>query len=133
MLLIQAYRESDSLVEWLRRLVGVLADVEEWREVGATGNPAFENSWDNADSTTAAFYRDPYHVVRLKGHIDTGSSGTTAFTLPTDYRPTQEQVLELHTATGSHAALTIGTDGTVVPSYSGGGSEVSLDGVTLRV
>ena len=89
MKLIQTYRESDNLVEYLKRLVGTVADVENFREVGSANNPAFQNSWVNYDLgwDTAAFYKDPYNVVHLKGLVKSGTINTAIFTLPQGYRP----------------------------------------------
>src|SRR5579875_882487 len=40
-----------------------LAAPQAWQEIGATGQPAFQNGWTNespGDEVTAAFYKDPY-------------------------------------------------------------------------
>ena len=139
MLLIQTYRESDSLVEWLRRLVGVVADVEEWRDVGDTNEPAFENSWANiANEAVAAFYRDPYHRVHIKGHVDSGSTGNRIFTLPENYRPDEDLVFICFNSAGgpgpggASVYVTITTDGYVVPTFTGG-VDMVLDGISFRV
>lgn len=75
--------------DWLLRAWNIVGQVEEWHEIGGSGEPAFENSWANAGGAyeTAAFYKDPFGRVHMKGRIGTGSAGTTAFTLPTKYRP----------------------------------------------
>jgi hypothetical protein len=61
-----------------------------WREVGTTGNPAFENSWVNYDTTynSAAFLMEPGGFVRIKGFVKNGALSTDIiFTLPVGYRP----------------------------------------------
>lgn len=75
--------------DWLLKAWNIIGQVEEWHEIGNSGEPAFENSWDNTGGVyeTAAFYKDPFGRVHIKGRIDTGSAGTTAFTLPANYRP----------------------------------------------
>lgn len=109
-----------------------LAPAENWHEVGAPGQPAFQNGWTNEDptETTAAFYEDPYGVVHLKGNIaNAGDASTTMFTLPAGYRPsfvTAEPI-----ARAAVGKLAIRPDGTVA-ALSGSGS-ASLDGVTFRV
>ena len=62
---------------------------EDWHEVGATDEPAFQNSWANyaLGDATAAFLKLPSGVVFIKGSIKSGSTGTTVFTLPAGYRP----------------------------------------------
>lgn len=64
-----------------------------WREVGAAGEPTFENSWVNFagvdDYDTAAFWQQSDGWVRLKGLVKDGTAtaGTTIFTLPSGLRP----------------------------------------------
>ena len=63
--------------------------VDDWHEVGASGEPAFANSWVNAvgGNATAAFRKDGEGTVHIKGLIKSGTLGSTAFTLPVGYRP----------------------------------------------
>lgn len=64
-----------------------LETAEPWHEVGAAGEPAFQNGYSNSggSSETAAFYKDREGVVHLKGTV----TGATAiiFYLPAGYRP----------------------------------------------
>jgi hypothetical protein len=124
---------SGEFDRWLDDLREQLA-VENWRNIGATGNPAFTNSWANSggSNAVAAFYRDPFRIVRLKGVIDTGTSGTSAFTLPVGYRPSEVlQFPALQTAGAAGAWITVNTDGTVVPTRTG--AAIHLTNVTFRV
>lgn len=67
--------------------------------IGASGEPTFTNSWVNSDNglTTpgggtnrdAGYYKDSTGRVWLTGTIKTGTTGTTAFTLPAGFRPKQ--------------------------------------------
>jgi hypothetical protein len=80
-----------------------LAPPEAWHEIGAAGQPAFQNSWINEDPTgevTAAFYKDPFGVVHLKGLV-TGGSNATIFTLPAGYRPGKNLVSLMWRASGT--------------------------------
>ena len=79
--------------------------VQAWREVGAAGEPAFGqwcsaacfDIWSNygSEHNTAAFYKDPLGVVRLKGLVSLSGSLSTSygcdrafiFILPIGYRP----------------------------------------------
>jgi hypothetical protein len=63
--------------------------IEDWRVVGASGQPAFENGWTNYLNAyaVAAFRKMPDGTVRLRGTVKSGSIATTIFTLPAGYRP----------------------------------------------
>lgn len=76
----------------LKYAINELYQPEAWHEIGATGEPAFQNSWANegtATNETAAFRKTPQNILSLKGYIDSGttSDGTVLFTLPAAYRP----------------------------------------------
>jgi hypothetical protein len=118
-----------------------LAPAEAWHEVGAVGEPTFNASpgafcsWTNfaSDHDSAAFYRDPFGVVRLKGLVRMNTQGDPGFcwnpdgstdgsfqianrrifTLPAGYRPTK-RLTDIALA-GGHLAR-IDVDG---PSLSG--------------
>ena len=64
-----------------------IAPPEGWHEVGAPGEPGFENGWSNQPGPfpTAAFYKDHEGVVHLKGYISGGN--LVVFRLPPGYRP----------------------------------------------
>jgi hypothetical protein len=89
---------------------------EEWREVGATGQPAFTGTWVNASggTATAAFYKDAMGIVHLKGTIKDGALNTSAFTLPEGYRPALGISFGT-TANVAFGSLDVNANGTVVP------------------
>lgn len=70
---------------------------EPWREVGTTGEPAFQNRWTNGGITgggpysTAAFYKDPYGAVHLKGLVMGPNTPSVIFGLSCGYGPAQEE------------------------------------------
>lgn len=68
------------------------SEVEPYHEIGAPGEPAFGAAWTNdpaPGTATAAFYKDPFGVVHLKGKV-VRSGGTAVMTgLPPGYRPAQ--------------------------------------------
>jgi len=69
---------------------------EPWHEVGATNEPQFQNGWTNLGdgrTATAAFYKDPWGTVHLKGTVKNGdsSAASTIFTLPCGYGPNKDQ------------------------------------------
>ena len=105
------------------------AAVEAWHEIGGLSEPAFANGWTNVgnpNEVTAAFYKDPFGVVHLKGIVDNGSG--TIFTLPAGYRPSKflaEIILR-----GVGVQLVVTSDGRV--QVSNGSGPAFLDGVTFR-
>ena len=60
-----------------------------WHEVGAVGEPAFQNSWSNYATgyNTVAFRKDAFGFVHVKGAATGGTAGVAVFTLPVGYRP----------------------------------------------
>ena len=104
---------------------------EPWHEVGATDEPAFENSWVNfgAPANNAAFFKDGLGFVHLRGVIKSGTVSTTAFTLPVGYRPPASQYFASDNG-GAHARVIVAADGTVVAEP--GNSSQKLDTVHFR-
>jgi hypothetical protein len=118
---------------------------EAWHEVGASGEPGFQSGFSNyrsahtANWSTAAFYKDPYGVVHLKGTVKSGSDimgGSPIFTLPSGYRPS---AIERHAVFKNIGVFSeqvvfvdINPDGRV--SVGGGRYDngLSLDGITFR-
>jgi hypothetical protein len=85
--------------------------------VGAAGEPAFQNSWVNYDTSpgrSAFFYRDRGRVY-LGGVIKTGASNTVAFTLPVGYRPLIGNVSFAVNSSGAAAQVSIDSSGNVTP------------------
>jgi hypothetical protein len=112
------------------------SDSEPYHEVGAPGEPAFQNGWVNAGTSfsTAAFYKDPLGVVHLKGTIFRNPGGPVAFTLPPGYRPSKILGMPMADTDGSGSGdLIIQSDGDVLPGCDdAGGCEAGIDGLTFR-
>ena len=124
-----------------------LKPAEAWRIVGTEGQPPFSSnpsaSWDHFDHVhnEAAFYRDPYGVVHIKGLVRctgdgcAGSEGDEIFSLPPGYRPSHREVLlaiaNNGTTTGP-ARVNIDPSGLVTTTEIGGRKWLSLDGITFR-
>lgn len=90
------------------------AMVEDWHEVGTTGEPAFQNSWVNyggADAT-AAFYKDPFGRVHMRGLVKSGTVPAVAFTLPVGYRPPKSEYFAT-VANSAFGALDVGSSGDI--------------------
>jgi hypothetical protein len=147
---------------------GDLAPAEAWHEVGAAsptdncaagasgafcGLPCFGGSnclWMNAPGgghTTAAFYRDPYGVVHLKGVVTSGAAahgGTlgvhdaTVFLLPPGDRPEATwgfaTLVTDYPSSTSLAEVDVTAQGavTLVKPTTAAIVSLSLDGITFR-
>jgi hypothetical protein len=122
---------------------------EAWHEIGTPGNPGFEVcyvvpdvAWQNNrpdTDATAAFYRDPYGVVHLKGSIKCPGrlpgTGYTIFKLPPGYFPSKLQWWSVSADNGpvTVVAENYGTFAAVI--YVNGASadgRISLDGISWR-
>jgi hypothetical protein len=113
-----------------------LAAPEPWHEVGTPGQPAFQHSCANSDSTiqTVAFYKDREGVVHLKGRYDScTSAGAPAFQLPPGYRPESLEQFPLASA-GAGAVVAIeGTTGSPIDgAVECGASTCFISGITFR-
>ncbi len=109
-------------IDYLEINHGQIHDVllrEQWRVVGGSNEPAFENSWAIYDSTyaPARFLKTAAGVVFIEGMVKDGSA--TIFTLPTGYRPGYKLRFTAQGDSGI-GQLDIDTDGTV--DYVAGGN-----------
>jgi hypothetical protein len=126
-----------------------LAAPEAWHEVGASGQPAFLNSWANTSGPihgeTVAFYKDQGGVVHLRGAAMSGTPGAPIFDLPPGFRPGSGAFIRVPVvcSTGipcekfSSYLDIVGSsfkipadEGEVIPPTEA--TEVWLDGVTFR-
>lgn len=113
--------------------VAVLNTPEAWREVGAAGQPGFQNAWANYGSgyTTAAFYKDPLGVVHLRGLLRSGSVGVPAFTLPEGYRPAAIELIGT-ISNGAAGRIDVTATGNVTPTSPSSNVWVTLSGLSFR-
>jgi len=129
-------QEEDSpLLEWLVQAWNVVGQVQEWIEIGGSGGePAFQNSWVNLNTTThstAAFYKDPFGRVHLKGVIKDGTLDVAAFTLPAGYRPSVINIFGT-VATNLIGRINIQSNGNVIIATPTTNTWVALDGISFR-
>lgn len=105
-----------------------------WHEIGASGEPAFQNSWVNYGGSwaTAAFFKDRLGVVHLKGLVKNGTVGSTIFTLPSGYHTTNGHELFYAISYGAVCRVDVFYDSGAVYMRSGANNWVSLSGITLR-
>lgn len=87
-----------------------------WRAVGASGEPAFENSWANAPGgEPVEFTLAVGGWLRIRGAFTGGADGTTVFTLPESYRPPFDTPQDIPmTDPNGIARVVIQADGQVV-------------------
>jgi hypothetical protein len=99
---------------------GQQAGHEGWHEVGAPGEPQFQNGWKNTGPTTSvAFYKDQEGEVHLRGQA-TGAEGTIMFQLPPGYRPGPERIIDLQVVCGCPEPMNIvGPSTTLGQEYQG--------------
>jgi len=110
---------SDTFLRWIQQLVkrfNMLATIEDWHEVGATNEPAFESSWVNYDAgyDTAAFSITGTGVVYIKGLVKSGAAFATVFTLPVGYRPALDLIFSVIQGDNTAIRLTITSGGVLI-------------------
>lgn len=110
------------LIKFLQYIKGP----DHWHDVGATGEPAFANSWVNYGSPyqDARFMKDATGVVHIQGLVKDGTIGDAFFTLPAGYRP-DDQIYFANLSNGALGSVEIHSDGTVV-STLGNNTYVSI-------
>jgi hypothetical protein len=124
-----------------------LAPPEEWHGVGASGEPKFQEKWNNAAPPlySVAFFKDHEGIVHLRGAATSGVGGLV-FHLPPGFRPADERVLELPAAClggncgpGPDTRIYIWGVDVSSPDLTGAvllpegpSSSISFDGITFR-
>lgn len=94
-----------------------------WHNVGATGEPAFQNSWVNfgggpSGNQAARFMLTQGGEVHSEGLVASGVIGSAIYTLPAGYRPLSRQlVVVVAQTTGGNSlnGVSIETNGNVIP------------------
>lgn len=101
--------------------------------VGASGQPAYTNSWVNGGAPyfAAAYIKTEDGWVRMRGAIKSGVIGSSAFTLPPGFRPasTSRHAIVSNAAFG---IVDITSAGLVVPQSPSSNVLVSLDGIQFK-
>ena len=122
-----------------------LSPPEAWHEVGAPGEPPFENKWHNFGQAyeSVAFYKDHEDVVHLRGHA-IGGDESTVLRLPPGFRPADEKQLFFQVGCGGGVACADGTGQLQIDGPGGakindssafappGAEELQLSGITFR-
>lgn len=124
-----------ALPDKLMRLIDSIIDLESWHTVGGGGEPAFAATWahtfgSGSGQQPAQFRINGSGEVSLRGSVTaTTMAGTTIYTLPTGYRPSE---------TVGFACPKLDGSSDVVPVYvtSAGAvivGDAALVGTTVRI
>ncbi len=110
--------------------------IEAVHHVGASGQPAFDGSWENELNSfaTAGFYKDGFGIVHLVGDVRAGTDGSTIFTLPSGYRPAAGVDFASRANSDTGTATVVVEDGGAVKAfgYTVTSNRLSLNGVAFR-
>jgi hypothetical protein len=99
--------------------------------------PTLGGTWANVGGAfmNAGYRKNPLSGnVELSGFLQSGATGTAAFTLPAGYRPLlQRAFIAFGSGSGSLPNVVVSNAGVVTPSYAGtGGTNICLDGITFK-
>ena len=101
--------------------------------------PTLVNSWVNygAGFHSAGYYKDPLGVVHIRGLIKDGTVtiGTTLFTLPVGYRPSQAVLFDVAGYIPPNPAsvrIDVNASGTVTINSTADNYYLSLSGISFR-
>lgn len=141
--LVDELRPDSIWKTWLNNLYSYVVG-EPWHEVGATGEPAFQNSWANfgsngfGDWSTVAFKKQG-NTVKIKGFPASGVVilGDEIFNLPEGYRPPKVEMFASFTGNGTSPTGAMYTlvhpDGRVIAHSSFLDDWVTLSGIEFSV
>jgi hypothetical protein len=113
---------------------GNLAAPEAIHVVGASGEPLFENGFEDLGPPVAplGFYEDRQCVVHFDGDTR-GEGGVAAFTLPAAYRPAADELSGIGVGGPIAGSVEIQANGEVKPFSAGSGSKVfGFTGISFR-
>ena len=111
-----------------------LPSLDKKHVVGATGEPAFQNSWVPYASgfDPPFFYKDNEQRVWLQGLIKSGTVPGVVFTLPIGYRPLGGQQVFVVISNGALGRVDVLASGDVYVN-TGNAGYVSLAGISFRI
>lgn len=118
----------------LNRIEQALDDLHNpvWHNIGAAGEPAFQNGWVNYDARVARFRVEGRRCF-LSGVIKSGVIGQAAFTLPPWLQPDVAGNTDIPVESNAvFGTVTVHWNGTVIPAQ-GSNIYVFLDSVNFGV
>jgi len=88
----------------------------DWHYVGASGEPAFQNSWTNVGDPyqVARFGKEPSGKLQIEGRITGGALNTVAWTNPVGFRPPKKMVFYVVLAASGHVEVDTNGDVKIV-------------------
>ncbi len=102
-------------------------------DFGIKSVTSFSNSWVNyGGNYEDAKYKKIGKVVYLQGLIKNGTSGKTAFTLPSGYRPAYTKIFASVCPAG-FAEVRVDSSGNVIPYCDAANGYVCLDGINFLI
>lgn len=111
------------------------ATIEAAHVVGASGQPAYQDSWAAAGAPSdegVSFYKDSWGIVHIQGSAEhSGANGGTIFTLPSGDAPAKDLYLAVYGAGGTAAYVQITNTGEV-NIFGPSQTFVGLTSVTFR-
>jgi hypothetical protein len=134
-----AKEDAKELFAVVNAKVDAITQPEAFHIVDTAGEPPFQNGWHNfgGSFSTAGFFKDALGIVHLKGNITGGTgNGTTAFTLPEGYRPTEDLVIPAAGGVAGPIAANVAVlhDGQLQVTCEGlVACAIGMDGLTFRV
>lgn len=107
-----------------------------WHNIGAPGEPAYENSWavySDSNWIPASFRKDENGIVHMQGLVARATTSTLPiFTLPVGYRPSTN-IIFATVGTSAFVEIRVLSNGQVHRESGGGGSTwVSLAPIHFR-
>lgn len=100
-----------------------------WHNVGAGGEPAFQNSWVNWGAPyVVCRFRKENGRVYVEGTLKSGGSSTVAWTFPVGYRPASQIQRQVRGAAAAEALTLIDlpTNGNLQIVITGGGTATAV-------
>jgi len=125
------FNGTDNLAKNIKLVPYLLKDIRTKANIVQESviTPTFMNSW-LSNSTTVGYYKNSIGKVEFVGSIKLGVLGSSAFTLPVGYRPSQI-IRRSCVSNGVFGYLEIGTDGTVKPY--GNNTYIEIGAISFRV
>jgi hypothetical protein len=109
------------------------SQLEAVHEIGAPGQPVFENGCNNNNVSAfgeAGFYKDGFGIVHLVGVLSGCTSGNSTFTLPAGFRPTDANLMVVAASENTSGEVSVLPSGEVKVF---GTTAPRLFGLTFRV
>lgn len=105
-------------------------ETHEWAALNTSQDdwtaPSFTNGWAIFAGRTVGYRKNSEGFVVMRGSIASGTVGSSAFTLPTGYRPAATELFPV-TTFGGVGRVDITSSGTVVPTSPSNNAFVVLD------